>query len=180
MSNIFDTLIKLWFHLVIIHSHVEQEWKRHLKFAYAPASGDPFPLSQWLLTAVTLLCHSVVFLLAPKCINAGWVRELDMFFSPPPFSNFPWAWLFPVTFSRALRRLTMFLHTGNTIANSVSFWGLPRVISCSERLSYFQINYIQDFYSHICSEKFHSWPWGWSVSTLVKVKFHGYSFTLRK
>jgi hypothetical protein len=85
-----------------------------------------------------------------------------------------------VTFSWALRGLTVFLHAGSTIANSVSFFRPPKVISCSELLSYFQINYIQDFYSCICSEKFHTWPWGWSVSTLVREHFYGYSFIPKK
>lgn len=43
------------------------------------------------------------------------------------------------------------------------FFRLPRVISCVGRLSYFQINYFQDSYSPMCSEKFHSWLWECSI-----------------
>lgn len=60
------------------------------------------------------------------------------------------------------------------------FFRLPKVISCSGLLSYFQINYFQDSYSHICSEKLHSWLWVCSVSGLSRVHFHSYSFTLEK
>jgi hypothetical protein len=57
-----------------------------------------------------------------------------------------------VTFSWSLGRLTVVSHIGSTMANSSSFiFSLPRVISCSGLLSYFQINYFQDSYSHIYS-----------------------------
>lgn len=83
------------------------------------------------------------------------------------FSIFLWVWLLPATFSWALGKRIVGLSILSTIVNSVSFFQLPRVISCSGLLSYFQINYFQDSYSYICSEKFHSWPCecfvsGWS------------------
>ena len=96
------------------------------------------------------------------------------------FWKFLCIWFLPVTFSWALGRLIMALHTMSTIDNSVSFFRLPRVSSCSELRSHFPINYFQDSSSHICSEKLHSWPWVCSVSGLVRGHFHSYGPPLEK
>lgn len=148
------------------------------------SSVDPFQLifPQNYLLAGKLLCLSLIhcsFWRVWASVQARG-RGLNRFFFLFFFWKFLCTWFLPATFSWALGRLILVLYIMSTIVNFISFFRLPRVISCSGLLSYFQRNYFQDSHSHIFSEKLHSWPWVCSVSGLNRVHFHSYSFTLEK
>lgn len=153
---LLDTLTKLSCHLVIIYYKMEQEWNRHVdpKITCPPQFSPPFPthLSPELFTRseVTLLHHNLLFLLLWASEQAtGWGSNRFLFFSSFfYFQKFLCVWFLPTTVRGALGRQIMGWSVLSATVSSVSFFRLPGVSSCSGLLSYFQINYFHDTYSH--------------------------------
>lgn len=122
------------------------------KITCPPQFSPSFPthLSPELFTGseVTLLHYNLLFLLLWASEQAtGWGSNGVLFFSSL-FLKFLCVWFLPATFRGALGRQIMGWSILSAIVSSVPFFRLPRVISCSGLLSYFQINYFHDSYSH--------------------------------
>lgn len=159
---------------MITYDKEEQEWNRHLKSTdnfylsihfILPNASFPRTVSwQWNFFASESPAAP-----SPVDIRAGRRQGIkQVFLSFSSLKHFSVADFFLQTSAELLEGWAWFCTLRaqwSILFLFFSFFRLPRVISCFGRLSYFQINYFQDSYSPICSEKFHSWPWECSVNS---------------